>query len=456
MAFDERQWNRLLTDIKNRLVIPVIGPEIVALKSNGQSTTLLRYLAKELVTRMGASSSEGLDRECELNDVICRFLRRPGSDPEELYYEIGEILGERSWSTPEPLLKLAAITDFDLYLSTTFDTLLEQALNEVRFGGQKRTRILAYSKRREVADLPDDSASAPEPTVFQIYGRIDPTHDYVLTEADILELTHRIQSRDRCPQNLFDLLNDKQLLVLGCNFPGWLTRFFLRAVKGNQLLTAGARGFVIDEATRQDQSLVMFLERRKTNVYTEGSAVEFIDQLHTRWKERYGQAPAPESRPQTPAVELPAFKADSIFISYASEDRAVAQNVRTVLEAAGLDVWFDQRALEPGDDYREKIFTHIERCSFFLPMISRNTVSDDRRFFRLEWRKAVDEAGFRPEDYPFIQPIVVDDTSPDAPNIPREFKSRHWNRLEAGRLSEEFIQVTRERIRQRRREGRSA
>jgi hypothetical protein len=200
----------------------------------------------------------------------------------------------------------------------------------------------------------------------------------------------------------------------------------------------------------------MFLERRKTNVYTEGSAVEFIDQLHRRWKERYGQAPAPESRPQAPAVELPAFKADSIFISYASEDRAVAQNVRAVLEAAGLDVWFDQRALEPGDDYREKIFTHIERCSFFLPLISRNTVSEDRRFFRLEWRKALDEAGFRPEDYPFIQPIVVDDTPPDAPNIPREFKSRHWNRLEAGRLSEEFIQVTRERIRQRRREGRSA
>lgn len=456
MAFDERQWSRLLTDIKDRVVIPVIGPDVVVLDFDGDRTTLQTFLAKQLLSRLNFPADAPRNAAPDLSEVIARYLGQKGSDPEELYYEIGEILNGRALPTPQPLARLAAITHFDLYLSTTFDTLLQQALDETRFGGRKETSALAYSKMKEVVDLPEEFEAEPATTVYQIYGRIDPAHDYALTEEDIVELTHRIQARDRRPQNLFDQLRTKQLLVIGCSFPGWLSRFFLRAAKGTQLLTMGARGFVADEATRRDPGLVMFLERRKTIVYSEGTVLDFVDELHRRWTEKYGQPAVPPADGEASKAVMPAFAAESIFISYASEDRPSAMSVKASLESAGLDVWIDQGDLEPGDDYREKILANIEHCSFFVPLISRNTLSEDRRFFRLEWRKAIDEAQFRPSEYPFIQPVVIDDTATDAPYLPREFRERHWNRLQDSRLPEEFIQCAKERIRQRRRERRSA
>jgi len=458
MPFDERQWNRLLNDIRNKLVVPVIGPELLAINDQGKDTTLRRYLAGELARKL---EIQGVAPGADLHDVLCQFFRAPASDVEDAYYAIDEIIAAGAWPVPEPLKKLAQITDFDLYLSTTFDTLVEQALNQ----SGRRTQALAYSKRKEVADIPDDFGTKTATIVYQIYGRIDATHDYVLTEEDLLELTHRLQNRDRRPQNLFDVLRARQLLVLGCGMPGWLSRFFLRAVKGEEMITVGARGYVADELARADTSLVAFLERRKSVIYSEGGAVDFVNELHRRWVEKNAAAQPVKAAAAAGAggaaaapvvVEMPTFKPDAVFISYASEDRALAREIKTALETAGVDVWYDERALEPGDDYREKILSNIEHCSFFLPLVSRNTTGDDRRFFRLEWRKAVDESQFRPEEYPFIQPVVVDDTTPDAPNIPREFKARHWNRLDGGKLPDEFIKITIDRIRQRRREQRAA
>ena len=46
---------------------------------------------------------------------------------------------ESSFPPPLPLRQLAEITDFNLYVTMTFDPLLEQAINQVRFGGAANT-----------------------------------------------------------------------------------------------------------------------------------------------------------------------------------------------------------------------------------------------------------------------------------------------------------------------------
>ncbi|MCK7500525.1 MAG: hypothetical protein MZW92_67490 [Comamonadaceae bacterium] len=52
------------------------------------------------------------------------------------------------------------ITDFDLFVTTTFDPLLEQAINAERFGGAQSTpRSIAYAPNR-VADLPAEREPA--------------------------------------------------------------------------------------------------------------------------------------------------------------------------------------------------------------------------------------------------------------------------------------------------------
>jgi len=451
MVFAERQWERLLTGIADHQFIPIVGPELLVRDEGEQRIKLYQYLAQELVNQLNldkATSSQSFT----LDEVVREYLRKPDHDLEELYFSVREIMDRCCWPSPEPLKKLSKINHFDVYLSITFDSMLEQSLNEIRFKGVKQTRSLAYSKTSSVIDLPSEyrpSYDAADkfpstPAVYHLFGKVNHLRDFALREEDILQFCTRLQSRDLRPQNLFDLLRKRRLLFIGCSFPGWLTRFFLAVMKGDHLFMDGVRGLVADSMSVQDIGLVYFLERQRTSIYTNGDGEKFLNELSERWRQRFGD------KPQKPPATL--FEAESIFLSYAREDQTVAYSIRDTLKADGLDVWLDETKLEPGDDFREVILRNIERCSYFLPVISHNANIVERRFFHFEWDKAVDEARFRAKDYPFIQPIVIDDTPPDSPHIPRAFRERHWQRMEAGRLPTEFVDRMRQLIRDLRRE----
>lgn len=450
-SFNDRNWRNLLMDIEDRQVIPIVGSELLVLAAEPGQPTLYQHLAKQLTSRLSLDEKR-LSGDYDLLDVTSLFFQDPRNRIDDLHYEARGILTERSWPTPEPLQQLAAITHFDLFVSTTFDSLMEQALNEVRFEGQARTRAIVYSEKRQVEDLSPDGDRAL-PTVFQLFGRLDPTGDYGISEEKILEFTHRLQSRDLRPQNLFDALQTKSLLVLGCGFPGWLARFFLRAAKGEQFFSHGARGLIADRATRHDPGFVMFLERRQTAIYNQGDAVQFVAELYRRWIEKFAQNSAADQSLQATEMlpQIHDFRPDSVFLSYASEDRQYALQVKQAFDQMGVDIWFDQSALESGDDYRLKIEKNIENCSYFVPLISRHTATMEKRFFRREWSKAIDEAAAYPREYPFIQPILLDDTPLDSPGIPRQFLDRHIRKLEA---LPQLIEDAKKRIRERRLEKR--
>jgi hypothetical protein len=281
--------------------------------------------------------------------------------------------------------------------------------------------------------------------VFHIFGKLNASGDYVLTEEKLLEYSHRLQSRDLRPPILFDLLKAKHLLILGCSLPGWLARFILRTSKGDNLLTQGARGSILaDRGSAQDHDLGMFLERRKVWPYAEGDAVQFVGELHRRWTEQFGSL-VRDAGPALPEVD--GCKPDSVFLSYASEDHPVAVRVWQALDEAGVDVWFDKQRLESGDSFRLVIEQNIERCSYFVPLISHHTARLDKRFFQREWKKAIDESAAWPEGYPFIQPLLIDDVDLSAPGIPEAFRKCHVRRLdELGA----FIEDAKKRIRERR------
>jgi hypothetical protein len=433
-------------------VIPIIGPELLVLGEESGQFTLYEYVAKQLVSRLSLDV-ERLPGGYSLLEVTSLFCQDPRNRADELYYETREILAGRSWPAPEPLRQLAAITHFDLFVSTTFDSLLELALNQVRFQGAARTRTICYSEKRRVEDIPPESERG-HPTVYQLFGKLDSTGDYGITEEKIVEFTHRLQSRDLRPQNLFDALQSNSLLVLGCGFPGWLARFFLRAAKGELLFSQGARGVLADGAAASDPEFVMFLERRQTTIYCQGNAVQFTAELHRRWMDKFGGkngSGAPQPEEVGPRTET--FRLDSVFLSYASEDRHEALQVKHAFDEAGVDVWFDQAALESGDDYRLKIEKNIENCSYFVPLISRHTANLEKRFFRREWSKAIEESAAYPPEYPFIQPILLDDTPLDSPGIPRQFRDRHVRTLDA---LAQFVDEAKKRIRERRLQRRSA
>src|SRR5262245_46586901 len=97
------------------------------------------------------------------------------------------------------LRQLAQITDFDLYVTTTFDPLLEQAINDERFAGAQSTEVIAYSPNR-VADLPTEREHLQRPVVYHLLGRLSASPTYVISDEDTLEFICALQSEHLTPE----------------------------------------------------------------------------------------------------------------------------------------------------------------------------------------------------------------------------------------------------------------
>ncbi len=452
MIMEEWVWEKLLADIECRQVIPVIGPELLRVTVDGTDVALYHYVAEQLLARLELDR-EYLPPDYDFYHVVSEFLVQCKTHPKHyeadiIYYKIREILGETEWGVPESLRQLASIRQFDLFVSTTYDQLMERAINEEQGGGPDAVRSLAYRSHSQPEDLPDSWAQHPEPTVYHVFGVLNRMNDFAVTDEDILHYAHRLQSFDFRPQNLFDQFREKRLMTLGCSFPGWLTRFFLAAAKGEDLFTVGVPGLLADDRSPKIRDLVGFLERKRTNVYTQGDAVSFVGELHRRWIETFGKTAGSSGEEEEGTLQpVPQMEPDAVFISFRREDRDTARKVASRFRKAGLDTWFDETDLEPGDIYKQKIAKHIRNCFAFVPLISRFSISNDPKpwFYRFEWKKAIEAAEFRASTSQFILPLLVDDTDPADERIPEEFRKCQICRL--GKI-DAMVAAVRKRIRE--------
>lgn len=428
--------------------MPVVGQDLLQMEMDGRPVSLYGWLAGKLAEYLEVPD-EGIPETGALNEVASRYLAQ-GGELEDIYPALKSLLPPREkLPIPEPLSQLARIRPFKLFVSTTFDPLLEMALNEARFGGQPRTRVFAYSPGA-VQDLDQPVEAMDRPAVFHLFGRLSAVPDYAVTDEDTLELVHSLQSESHRPNLLLDELAGGQILLIGGNFPDWLARFFLRIARRERLWMArGKTDIVADARMRDDPSLNAFLQRfsARTKVYQGGGAVEFVAELSRRWSERHPDQEAAAAPPPEPAVRIGdplEMLAGSIFLSYASEDRPAVDALRQDLEAAGVDVWFDRQALQAGDDYEAKIKRNIENASLFVPILSRNTLTSRRRFFRIEWDHAEKVAVQVPANQRYIIPVVIDDVAPNDPAIPERFRKLNWARLEPGKPNPDLIAVLRQ------------
>jgi hypothetical protein len=436
-GFDEDAWDDLLNYIEERRVIPILGPDLLRVATPGGPRPLYEWLAEKLAVRLSVDVA-GLPRPLTLNDVLCCYLGQRGRR-EEAYTRLRSIMREVEFEPPLALRQLAQITDFDLYVTTTFDPLLEQAVNLERYGGQPHADVIAYAPNR-VADLPVERSQLQRTVVYHLLGRLSASPTYVVSDEDMLEFICALQSEHLTPEKLFHELEHSHLLLIGSDFSNWLARLFLRMAKRRRLSDPRDESEVFaDDHTMQDGRLVSFLQQVSVRTRVYGGAEAFVAELHARWSARQrpklvvaGTAP---QRFLPPAREMPEH---AIFISYAREDLPAVQRLKAGLDAAGLTTWFDLDRLEGGDDYDRKIRANIGRCSFFVPVISATTQRRLEAYFRREWSYAVDRARNIAEGAVFILPVCIDDTPESEALVPEQFKSVHIVRLPGGELSPEF------------------
>lgn len=441
-------WEELLACIEERRVIPIVGPDLLLVDDSAARKTLNRLLAEKLAERLHLDTA-ALPAGAGLNDVVCQHLKTRGRR-EEVYPKIRAIMKELPLKPPEALLQLASIRAFDVFVSLSFDSLLVDAINQVRFAGAARTEHIPYSPNK-CQDLPAERDKLQAPVVYALLGKLSVAPDYVITEEDTLEFLCALQSEAKRPHLLFDELQNNNLLFIGCPFPDWLARFFIRIAKSRQLSAQrGESEILVDEKLAADRNLVLFLESFSygTKIATMNPAA-FVDELHRRWTERHPVQPADEATGQErSATQLAEMESGAIFVSYAKEDAAAVQSLQNALQQLGVEVWFDRDRLEAGDQYDQKIKKNIKGCSLFLPVISRNTERRLEGYFRREWRLAEERSMGIAENVPFILPVVVDDTAEYSDAVPESFRRAQWTRLPQGKPTPEFgsriVQLVRE------------
>ena len=436
--FDDDAWEDLLNYIEEKRVIPIVGPELLRVETDAGPRLLYDWLAEKLAARLNVDP-RALPQPFTLNDVVCWFLAARGRR-EEAYTRLRTILRETNFSVPPALRQLAQITDFDLFVTTTFDPLLEQAINHERFSGAATTEVVAYSPNR-VADLTVAREQQQRPVVYHLLGRLSASPTYVISDEDTLEFVCALQSEHLTPEKLFHELEHNHLLLIGSNFSNWLARLFLRMAKRRRLSDPRDVGEIVaDTHSPQDRRLMSFLQQVsvRTRVYT--GAERFVAELHERWQRRRGVDPASPAiaQPQRflpPQREMPE---NAVFISYAREDLPAVQKLKAGLDAAGITTWFDMERLESGDDYDRKIRQNIARCSFFLPVVSATTQRRLEAYFRREWSYAVDRSRSIADGGVFILPVCVDGTTEADAVVPEKFKAVHFSRLPGGEVTPDF------------------
>lgn len=104
---------------------------------------------------------------------------------------------------------------------------------------------------------------------------------------------------------------------------------------------------------------------------------------------------------------------EKVFVSHASEDATLAEQVATQLTAGGVPAWFDGWEIRAGDSIRQKVDAGLAECRALLVLLSHRSVAKP-------WVQSEIDAGFvkRLDDSSVkLLFVLVDDDVPLTPLI---------------------------------------
>lgn len=440
----DREWRNLLRDIHSGQVLPVIGPELVTVpSSSGEEVNLYRYLAEALADRMGVGLSP--DQMPELNAVACAALLS-GCSSKDLYDEIRELVDELSSPLPQGLLDLASITDFNLFISTTFDPLMGRVLEQARPGFLLEKNILDFHPSNP-KDLP---SNMPQPFLYHILGTHDTYPYFAVWEEDDIEYMCGLLAAQDNLRVLFEQLRNRDLLLMGSPFSDWIVRLFLRVAKGKRFSEPRDHGrldYVAQDPGTIPQPTIFFYEQNvgSTRIIP-GHPKAFVSELAQQWRDRYGGNTS-EDFMQHMASELPR---GAVFISYSRDDLTAATELARGLQAAQIPVWMDQGRLSAGENYNRGLEHAVKNdAGYFIALISEATEKDPDRYVHQERAWAAQR---HVDGFVFYIPVLIDDLK-EVNQEPPVFDAIHRELLPQGRVTPGFAKRMQALVREYRQSG---
>lgn len=445
MAFEEGDfdWEDLVYAISEAGVVPVVGNELWDIDVDGQQQKIEQYYLERLVEKLNLS---GVETGGGLNQLTIDLLADVPLQKKErrkrrIVNNLVEVFEENPPPIPEALLKLAEIQHFELFLTTSFDTLLEQAIEQVR-GAPCLT--LANSLNAAIDDLSDVTLTPGQPCVYHLFGCM-PRADFVGTEfaitgEDQLEYLQDISENNKKPMNLFDYLSEKELMFLGCGLPDGVARMMLRTLADCRLFPEKTFKYV-ESADVIDAPLRLFLAGLSGELVLSGGPTKFTGQMLEQWRDTVGETASRRVVATSAAGRQMQAMADEqhergfIFISYRSEDKAAVQRLVATLETR-MPVWWDDD-MEPGL-WERQLESKIQECVLFMPVLSRagqagGTVA------KQEWNMALERRQRFSDDEPFLLPVIIDDLEERAERIPSKLWLEQCYRCPQGEMKDDVL-----------------
>jgi hypothetical protein len=432
----ERHWNNLVGSLRHGNCVLMLGSEIPVKVASTTSTTASTdgtTLAEELRRRLARELEED-DRSATgttLAALAQQYEDTEGFGPTTLRATAEMALTSRLYSPSSVHEQLAALP-FSLIVTTSQDTLLEQALKAAGKAPVSQRYHLRGDKRENPEFVVPGSPASP--VVFHLFGSAEEPSSLVLSENDVLDFLIRVVSeRPPLPNSLLRVLKriGQSFLFVGFGIRHWdlriLLKILLRALELNRSGPAVAAE-PLDSLVQSDRDEMILFYQRGTRVELEDADVgTFLTKLSERLEADggfVGQAMPLGPRPR-------------VFISYAREDAALASKVFDALQKAYFEPWLDQESLQGGDDWNKRIEADLDASDFVLvlytPEFCRKTDSYVNKEVALACERALRVRGS------FLIPVrTVDLTEEDRVDALRKFDEMELRETE---FDEDFSKI---------------
>jgi hypothetical protein len=448
---DDAFWRQLLTRMEMQKVVPVVGPGAITFGPNDE--LLHPWLAQQVSAKCNLRFPAA-DLPKTLQQVVDE-QRRGGTTHGEkrerlelVHLYVFNLLHGSGVQPGVTLYRLASIKDFQLFLTTSFDPLLAQAVEVAQPGSRPADWVRAVSLRDGFRDLPAVPGDLPYAGVYHLLGKIRKAPDCALWDDETLAFLRELDHHLRASGNLSAALHDSHLLFLGLSFDNWLLRFLVQVVKGKHLSELDREQLYLSESHESNErdQVVMFFSRLTHQFrFISLAPREFIVELARRWRERHPQSPD-DAALMTQAHRVAHRSPGCIFVSYASPDLPVVEHIVKQLQDKGLLVWFDKQQLLPGQVWEAEFSEAVEQtCGVFLSLISDSSARRLTAYNILERNLASKRRDRFADNEVFYIPLRIDEGEPLIPaNEPRSTKKIQAVRKSGGHLDDLFIEYLRQ------------
>lgn len=406
----------LVEGVTEREIIPVVGNDLSLVKDEENNPVpLYNYIAKNVAAELKIPYNSQSIHELALTVN--------GIKSQHVYEKVKSIykkIKKQNRIINDPLKILSKILDFDFYISTAIDDLLEDALKVERTLSDEDIGVINYSLKTK-NEVPKNT----KVVILKIMGALSPIKNSAIDDEKMLEnlisITNWINEVCAAGNSISDFFSGtKGFLFIGCDYPDWLMRFLIRILTNKRLIEIDRfyNDHIVSNYSDGSSKLKNFLVHcRKDFVEVSENGnenvVRFVEEFYGNWAERK-------------TFENNLKYKGKVFLSYNKMNKPVIIDIKNSFKNERIDVWFDEDNLHSGL-HEEEIPKIIDKCPVFIPFISDDILKKPECYAqRVEWRTIENIFNYKHgilHQRLEIFPCIIDDVKIDDERIPKLFRS---------------------------------